>query len=324
MYSTLSMYHRHIYYIFFAFQILAASFGSVVFGLAPSRMLRVEGPPARYQACQKTYGPWPPTVPTGSDPAGFSDGQHANMSQFVLSFTDKGIKGIKTEWVDFLLANKSIPSYTTFSHGTVTGRKKATVSSNLNLWPCILNVVTQKMVSMMMMMMMLRCGHVRNLQCDQVSRTKLNTLSSPSTSYRITITRNQYKMSANPDWGYSDVFLTDFGVKWISYFFMKVKIMFLMKFLHFCWLLNIDEFENAVQCLLNTSVVSVSVLRSTPDYTRLKHRKYWLLTRLEKFNLIMICAFLASVFWLQHWTRRTESLYSLIWDFFGILRQLQI
>nr|PNR55606.1 hypothetical protein PHYPA_006503 [Physcomitrium patens] len=35
------------------------------------------------------------------------------------------IKGIKMQWVSFLTSDPTIPSYATFSHGTVTARRKA-------------------------------------------------------------------------------------------------------------------------------------------------------------------------------------------------------
>lgn len=83
------------------------------------------GPPVPFKACQTKYGPWPKTVPKGS--TAWNDGQHANMSSFLISFTNTGVKGIKTQWVSFLTANKKTPSFATFAHGTITGRQKATV-----------------------------------------------------------------------------------------------------------------------------------------------------------------------------------------------------
>lgn len=104
--------------------VLAASVANTVYGTrAPSRMLRVEGPPVRYQDCKLKFGPWPPNLPKGS--TAWSDGQHANMSSFLISFTPKGVKGIETEWVSFLTKDKKTPSYAKFAHGTITGRMKS-------------------------------------------------------------------------------------------------------------------------------------------------------------------------------------------------------
>jgi len=89
-------------------------------------MLATTGPPVRFQDCKLKYGPWPPSIPKGS--TGWQDGQHANISTFLISFTNTGVKGIKTEWVDFLTKDQKTPSFVTFSHGTVTGRQKTTVS----------------------------------------------------------------------------------------------------------------------------------------------------------------------------------------------------
>ncbi|KAG0579346.1 hypothetical protein M758_4G092900 [Ceratodon purpureus] len=91
---------------------------------APSRMLAVEGPPVRFLDCEHKFGPWPPTIPKGS--SGWQDGQHGNMSTFLISFTNTGIKGIQTKWVSFLTADQTTPSFVTFTHGTVTGTQKAT------------------------------------------------------------------------------------------------------------------------------------------------------------------------------------------------------
>lgn len=112
--------HRHVH------QVLAASVANTVYGTrAPSRMLRVEGPPVRYQDCKLKFGPWPPNLPKGS--TAWSDGQHANMSSFFISFTPKVVKGIETEWVSFLTKDKKTPSYAKFAHGTITGRMKSKV-----------------------------------------------------------------------------------------------------------------------------------------------------------------------------------------------------
>ncbi|KAG0629399.1 hypothetical protein M758_1G100800 [Ceratodon purpureus] len=108
--------------------LLAASFvASGVHGArAPSRMLVAQGPPVKFQNCDIRYGPWPSKIPKGS--TGWQDGQHANMSTFLISFTNQGIKGIETEWVSFLTADQKTPSFAKFAHGTITGRTKAKIT----------------------------------------------------------------------------------------------------------------------------------------------------------------------------------------------------
>lgn len=113
-------------------QLVVASVASGVYGAraAPSRMLATTGPPVRFQDCAHKYGPWPRTIPKGS--TGWQDGQHANLTKLLISFTNTGIKGIKTEYVSFLTADGTTPSFVSFSHGTVTGRQKATVSKQMS------------------------------------------------------------------------------------------------------------------------------------------------------------------------------------------------
>jgi len=101
-------------------------------------MLATTGPPVRFEECKLKYGPWPKSIPKGS--TGWQDGQHANMSSFLISFTNTGVKGIKTEWVSFLTKDKKTPSFVTFSHGTVTGKQKATVSPLRSLIPPPLSI----------------------------------------------------------------------------------------------------------------------------------------------------------------------------------------